>query len=133
MYFSYFSFVLPQIIEVFKSIFNVVSISSQEKLDDAFFLEEVLQPHQKNCSKISHKSTSTHPKPHHEKGFPHQTLQYVSYSLFFVESDKTEYASFTSLNFSASHHLSGWCSIAFFLYAFFISSSVAHFESPNIL
>jgi hypothetical protein len=74
-YFSYFNLVFHQTIEVFKSIFKIVSMSSQTKLDDLFLLV-FFHPHQKNCSKISHKSTSNHAleNPPLQNGL-HQMLQ----------------------------------------------------------
>jgi hypothetical protein len=74
--FSYLSFCFHQTILVFKSILNVISISSHLKLFD-FFLELVLHHPQKNDSKISHKSTSNQAQPNHQapqKGLPPQTL-----------------------------------------------------------
>lgn len=48
-----------------------------------------------------------------------------SYWALFCLSESTILASFISLNFSASPHLSGWCFIAALRKAFFISSSLA--------
>ena len=59
-----------------------------------------------------------------------------SYSCLFLSSPKTELASEISLNFFSASvspgFKSGWFSLANFLYAFFMSSVLASFETPSV-
>jgi hypothetical protein len=80
-------FSFPQKILVFKSILKIYCKSSPRN-SFFVFLVPPENPHQKNDSKISHKSKSTH-ENHQENGFPAQeVVQNISYCFLFSSSDK---------------------------------------------
>jgi len=96
-----FNFSLAQYIEVFKSISISCSISSHLCSDFLVHLHpDQADCHQKNCSNISHRSTSTHHQNHHQnQAHADQEVEpNLSYCCFLELSDKTWYASFISLN-----------------------------------
>ena len=86
-----------------------------------------------NPEKSNPENPPAPPKPACSKLEPN-----LSYWARFCESDKTLYASDISLNLASAFFLSsslccasGWYCFASFLYAFFISSSVALFDTPS--
>gem|GEM_PF-1349907 len=84
----YFTFSFPQKILVFRSIFKFASKSSHTNSVLCCLLQ--LNHHQKNDSKISHKSTST-PHPNHQpKGFPQLAFQNISYCFLLFSSESVE-------------------------------------------